>query len=111
MISETFNAAPEAINIALKWRKVFLEKRTEYNRKCLEKVKADAALREANTERSKEWFQKINKEQLLDKKLDMKVILNTEVGYWSIRQCIIISANNSYNCINMVNELHFIGCI
>ena len=58
IISETFNAAPEEIDIALKWRQAFLEKRKEYNRKYLDKVKADAALLEASKEKSKEWFQR-----------------------------------------------------
>jgi hypothetical protein len=37
MISETFNAAPEEISNILKWRREYLEKRKEYNRKYNEK--------------------------------------------------------------------------
>ena len=57
IISEAFNANPEEINDALKWRQAFLEKRKEYNRRYIDKVKADAALLEANRQKSKDWFQ------------------------------------------------------
>ena len=57
MISETFNAAPEDISEALKWRQAFLEKRKEYNRKHLEKINADTQLLEASRQKIKEWFQ------------------------------------------------------
>jgi len=95
IISETFNAAPEEIDIALKWRQAFLEKRKEYNRKYLDKVKADAALLEASKEKSKEWFQKNKQRAAARQKHDMKLIQNIEVGSWSIGKFIII--NGSYN--------------
>jgi hypothetical protein len=57
MINDTFNAPPEEISYALKWRAAYLEKRRESNRKYAEKLKEHPEKAEEAKRKSKEWFQ------------------------------------------------------
>ena len=58
LITDTFNANPEEITIALLWRQQYLEKKREYNKQYyIEKTRNDPDQYEESKRRSKEWFQ------------------------------------------------------